>query len=89
MDSIAAKQSEHNSFETLKANYDIERVAYNTAIANEKTRSADFFKNLFEPAITIPQRPCNPVVPTAWTGPAIDWWVAGNAYASINSTFTV
>ena len=42
------------------------------------------FKALFEEPLPLPQRPCPPTQPAAYSGPMIDWWAANNA--AVNAT---
>jgi hypothetical protein len=57
-----------NSYNTEKSSYETLKTAYNTALADETTRQADFFKAMFEPAVEIPERPCQPTRPDAFMG---------------------
>jgi len=86
MNQLNAKIAENTTYNSAKSTYDTDRTAYNTALSNEKTRAADFFKSIFEAPITIPTRPCQPTQPTAWSGPTIDWDVAGAAIGTVNET---
>jgi hypothetical protein len=56
------------SYEALVTSYNTAKTAYNKALADEKARKADFFKAMFEPAVVIPERPCQPVAPATWSG---------------------
>jgi hypothetical protein len=57
-----------NTYNTAKSDYETKKTAYNKALADEKTRKADFFKAMFEPAVVIPERPCQPTRPGAFSG---------------------
>jgi hypothetical protein len=57
-----------NTYNTAKSDYETKKTAYNSALADEKTRQADFFKAMFEPAVAIPERPCQPTRPDAFSG---------------------
>jgi len=57
-----------NTYNTAKSDYETKRTEYNTQLAAEKTRQADFFKAMFEPAVVIPERPCQPTRPDAFSG---------------------
>jgi hypothetical protein len=83
---LDAASSFNTAYNTAASTYNTSRTAYNTALTNEKTRAADFFKSIFEAPVKIPSRPCGPSQPAAWGGPTIDWWVANNAFATINAT---
>jgi hypothetical protein len=51
------------------SSFNTDKSAYNTALASEKTRAADFFKSIFEAPVTIPTRPSQPFTPPSFTGP--------------------
>jgi hypothetical protein len=60
--------SAKSTFETTKTSYNTLKDAYNTALAAETARKLDFFKSIFDPPIVVPERPCKPTQPPAWTG---------------------
>ena len=75
------------TFNTAKTAYDLLKDAYNTKVAAEKTRRADFMRQLFEAPITIPARPCKPDQLPLYTGlswkpdvstTAVSAWTAAN-----------
>jgi len=57
-----------NTYNTDKSAYETKKTAYNKALADEKARKADFFKAMFELAVEIPERPCQPTRPEAFSG---------------------
>lgn len=57
-----------NTYNTAVTSYNTDKDAYNKALADEKTRKADFFKAMFDPAVVIPTRPCQPTRPGAFSG---------------------
>lgn len=57
-----------NTYNTAVTSYNTDKDAYNKALADEKTRKADFFKAMFDPAVVIPTRPCQPTQPGAFSG---------------------
>ena len=86
LDAFAAKTTENSAYSSTKTTYDGLKDTYNTAIDTEKARQADILKLAFEAYAVVPERPCPPYQPSAYSGPKIDWWVASNAIASINDT---
>lgn len=52
--------SEANTYNSLVSTYNTDKDAYNKALADEKARKEDFFKSIFDPAVVIPTRPCQP-----------------------------
>jgi len=66
MDFMAVKSmydtynGQKTTYESALSSYNTLKDAYNKALADETTRQADFFKATFEPAVTIPVRPCQP-----------------------------
>ena len=86
---IDSTTASYTSYNSAKATYDTARTAYNTALAGEKARVADFFKAMFDPAVTIPARPCQPTMPAAYSGPNVDWTLTNNPYTSVNATSKV
>lgn len=57
-----------NSYNSLVTTYNTDKTAYNKALADEKARKEDFFKSIFDPAVVIPTRPCQPTRPDAFSG---------------------
>ena len=85
------------AFETTKTSYETLRTAYNTAVSSERTRRADFLKQIFEAPVTIPARPCKPDQISAFSGlswkpdvttTAVAAWTAANK-AEWWATFTM
>jgi len=46
---------------------------YNSAMTAENTRKEDFFANLFEPEVVIPERPYAPWVPQLYDGVTVEY----------------
>jgi hypothetical protein len=86
LDMFAAKTTENSVYASAKTTYDALAATYNTAIDTEKARQADIIKLAFEAYAVVPERPCPPEQPAAYTGPKIDWWVTSNLLASVNTT---
>jgi hypothetical protein len=63
----------------LLASYNSVKIQYEAAIAANKARVGDLNKVLFEQPVSVPNRPCAPTKPAAYTGPAIDWAAAAGA----------
>jgi hypothetical protein len=78
----------NTAYASSKTTYDALKTTYNSAITVEKARQADIIKLAFEVYAVVPERPCPPDQPAAYSGPRIDWWVTANALASLNSTVT-
>ena len=57
-----------NTYNTAVTTYNTNKDAYNKALTDEAARKADFFKAMFDPAVTIPERPCQPDRPAAFSG---------------------
>jgi hypothetical protein len=74
-----AYKSIADTYNTAKSDYETKKTSYNKALADEKTRKADFFKAMFEPAVVIPERPCQPTRPDAFSG--LDFLYASTAAA--------
>jgi hypothetical protein len=72
INNINAKKAEFASYQSSLDSYNTLKTAYNSAIDTEKKRLADFFAAAFTPATSIPQRPCPPTRPAAYSGPYID-----------------
>jgi len=86
---LDATTASYASYNSAKSTYDTAKTAYNTALAAEKARVADFFKAMFDPAVTIPARPCQPTMPAAYMGPNVDITLTTGAYTTINATSKV
>lgn len=78
------KRAEYNSYNSVKGTYDGKRKTYDDALTAEETRQADVFKAAFDPALSIPERPCPPTQPSAYMGPYLD---LAKARASSNNTW--
>lgn len=66
-----------STFETTKTSYNTLKDAYNTALNTELLRKADLFKAVFDPVTVVPQRPCPPDQPAAWSGVDFKWAMTG------------
>lgn len=55
-------------YNSAVTSYNTDKDAYNKALADEAARKADFFKAMFDPAVVIPTRPCQPTQPGAFSG---------------------
>jgi hypothetical protein len=64
----AAYTADTVTYNGLKTTYDAATVIYNKALADEKLRKDDFFKSMFEPAVSIPERPCQPTRQMPFSG---------------------
>jgi len=64
-----AVKAGYTTFNTAVTSYNTLKDAYNTALKTEKTRKADFFKAAMDAPTKIPDRPCVPTTPLAYTGP--------------------
>ena len=76
---MAQANVEIANYNSLLAVYSSTKTAYETAIASNKARVGDINKILFETPIAVPNRPCAPTKPAAYTGPQIDWTAAAGA----------
>jgi hypothetical protein len=83
--SINAKKAEFSDYNNALNSYNTLRTAYNSAIDTEKKRLADFFAAAFTPATSIPQRPCPPTQPRAYSGPYIDKSVTAFPATNVNA----
>jgi len=83
---LDATNASYTTYNSAKSTYDTAKTAYNTALTAEKARVADFFKAMFDPAVTIPARPCQPTMPAAYMGPNVDHTITNAAYTTINAT---
>lgn len=63
-----AYTSTANTYNTALGTYNTNKDAYNKALTDEAARKADFFKSIFDPAVVIPERPCQPTRPNAFVG---------------------
>lgn len=76
-----ALASNYASYNALVNTYNPLKDAYNTALAAETARLADPLKAAFEPAVTIPERPCPPTQPVAGWLPGLDVSSTTNGWA--------
>lgn len=63
-----AYNTQVSTYNTDKDEYNTKKDAYNKALSDEAARMKDFFKSIFEPAIVIPERPCQPTRLAAFDG---------------------
>lgn len=70
-DIYAHFNAQYASYNSALDSYNNKKKTYNEALKNEKERRADFIRNYFEAAVEVPQRPCPPTQPIAYSGPAL------------------
>ena len=70
-DKYAHFKAAYDSFATVVGAYNSKKDEYNNAVKKEQARKADLFQFFLSPPVAIPQRPCPPNQPMAYSGPAM------------------
>lgn len=82
-------KSAFDSFNSLKSTYDTAKTSYETQVDLRATQELDFFKNTFEPKVSVPARPCPPTQPMAYWGPNLliaGQFAATTTWANLDKT---
>jgi len=73
IDSVARYNRNLQPYEAQLAMFKTKQDEYNSAMTAENARKGDFFANLFEPEVFVPERPHAPWVPEAFEGVTVEF----------------